>query len=116
MSERDPDQDIIDEYERRIAAGTDFEGLIRVNARTPRNPRAVVSIRVAPDIFDLVASAAESRGVSVSEFFRDAAATEAARVLAEDAKDYSLAELQADIGNIKRRLDKAAQKRGKLAS
>jgi uncharacterized protein (DUF1778 family) len=84
MAERDPDQQTLDEIERQIADGTDLDGLTPVKAKAARNPRAVVSIRVPPDAFDIVARAAEHRGVSVSEFFRDAAMSAAAHELTLD--------------------------------
>jgi uncharacterized protein (DUF1778 family) len=99
MAEHDPDQNIIDEIERQIAAGTDLEGLTPVSAKPARNPRAVVSIRVPPDAFEIVAQAAEHRGVSVSEFFRDAAMSAAAREMSPE-RPNALAEIEEKLEDL----------------
>ncbi len=108
MTNRDPDQELLEEYERRIAAGTDLEGLIPVKARTPKNPRAVFSMRLSKDEYEAISAAAEVKGQSVSDFIRDAA-MDAAALTGQPEGEYSLAAIRADIARIDRKIAAASK-------
>lgn len=103
MTNRDPDQELLDEYERRIAEGTDLAGLIPVKARTPRNPRAVFSMRLSKDEYAVISVAAEAKGQSISDFIRDAA-MDAAALTGQADSEYDLPAIRADIARIDRKI------------
>jgi len=73
MNERDPDQDILDEYERRIAAGTDLEGLEPANISVSPTARATFSIRLSREEFEAFNEAAKVRRMTLSDFLRSSA-------------------------------------------
>lgn len=106
MNDRDPDQDILDEYERRIADGTDLDGLTRVPIKTSPNARANFSIRLNKDEFGVILEAARSRGVTVSDFIRDGAITTAEYELAaRDSDTLDLAEMGRELDRLRQRID-----------
>jgi uncharacterized protein (DUF1778 family) len=104
------DQELLEEYERRIAAGTDLDGLIPVKARVPRNPRAVFSLRLSKDEYEVIARAAEARGQGVSDFIRDAAMDSATLLDRAEPEEYNLSAVRADVARIGRKLDRAVKK------
>ena len=53
--------------------GRELEGLVRVNAKVSKNPRAVVSVRMSPNELSDIATAAGTIDQNVSEFIREAA-------------------------------------------
>ena len=60
--------------------GREFEGLVRVNAKVAKNPRAVVSVRMSPEELKEITTAAGAIDQNVSEFIREAALRRAAEV------------------------------------
>jgi uncharacterized protein (DUF1778 family) len=106
MNERDPDQDILDEYERRRADGTDLDGLVRVTARVSPNARANFSIRLSRDEFGVISQAARRRGITVTDFIREGAMTAAEDELAaEDPETMDLAEMGKELERLRKRVD-----------
>lgn len=60
--------------------GQELDGLVRVNARVAKNPRAVVSVRMSPEELSEIVSAAGAIDQNVSEFIREAALKQALAV------------------------------------
>ena len=107
MNDRDPDQDILDEYERRIVEGTDLEGLTRAPIKTSPNARANFSIRLNKEEFGVISAAAKSRGVTVTDFIREGAMTAAEQELAaKDAATMDLAEMAQELDRLHQRIEK----------
>lgn len=104
MNERDPDQDILDEYERRRAEGTDLDGLQRVSLSPSSKARSTFSIRLSKDEMSVILQAARKRGVSLTDFIRDAS-TSAAR--AEVAPPDDLAEMKRELDSLRKRVNDA---------
>jgi hypothetical protein len=104
MNDRDPDQDILDEYERRRAEGTDLDGLQRVNLSPSSKARATFSIRLSKDEMGIITQAARKRGVSLTDFIRDVS-TSAAR--AEVSPPDDLAEMKRELDNLRKRVNDA---------
>src|SRR5688572_1811193 len=106
MTDRDPDQDILDEYERRIAAGTDLEGLTRAPIKTSPNVRANFSIRLNQEEFGVISAAAKRRGVTVTDFIREGAIGAAEQELAaEDVDALDLAEMGRELDRLRQRIN-----------
>lgn len=103
------DEEMVAEIERQIAAGTDLDGLIPVKSSVPRSPRAVFSIRLAPEELKAISEAARAQGVSIGDFLREAARHAIARVDEPDtaADDYSVAAFQADLARLSRKLERS---------
>jgi uncharacterized protein (DUF1778 family) len=112
MTDRDPDQEILDEIERRRAAGTEFEGLQRVNARVSPNARGTFSIRLSRDELGVIIEAAKLRGQRMTDFVREAAvqAAKTEKRLSEDAGHYSLESFRADYEELGRKLERSLVK------
>ena len=103
------DDEIIAEIEKQIAEGTDLDGLIPVNSTAPKSPRAVFSIRLAPEELKKISKAARDSGVPIGDFIR-AAASEAARreeKFNEEADEYTLAAFQKDFALLSRKLERS---------
>ena len=66
-------EEISREYDARMAAGTEFEGLAPVKARVSKQARAVFSVRLAAEELQMISIAARDRRVTVGEFIRMAA-------------------------------------------
>jgi hypothetical protein len=73
MKDRQTIEEIAAEYDKRMAEGREFEGLVPVRARVSKNPRAVYSVRLAFGELSQISKAAEQRGITTSEFMRQAA-------------------------------------------
>ena len=89
----DADEDIIRDLERQIEEGTELDDAVPVRVKS-KNPRAVFSIRLAPDELSRISQAAASRGSSLGDFIRDAALEEAKREVQSRSGDASLVELK----------------------
>ncbi|MGE0059664.1 MAG: DUF1778 domain-containing protein [Dehalococcoidia bacterium] len=106
MNQRDPDQEILDEYERRRAEGTDLDGLERVTARVSSKARANFSIRLSRDEFNVILQAARRRGVTVTDFIREGAMSAAEDELAAiDPETLDLAEVGKELERLRKRVD-----------
>ncbi len=69
---RQTDEEIIAYYDKLMAEGKELEGLVPVRARVSKNPRAVYSVRLSFDELSRIDAAAKQRGLSISEFMRQA--------------------------------------------
>jgi hypothetical protein len=67
------DEEITKDWERRIEEGTELDDMVPVKARVPKNPRAVFSVRFAPEELGEVQRAADGRGVTIGELIRSSA-------------------------------------------
>jgi uncharacterized protein (DUF1778 family) len=63
-------------------SGREMDGLVRVNAKVSKNPRAVVSVRMSPEELSEISKGAGAIDESVSEFIREAALRRARDVMA----------------------------------
>jgi hypothetical protein len=106
------DEEMIKEIEKQIEEGTDLDGLIPVRSTAPKSPRAVFSIRLAPEELKTISQAARGRGMSIGDFLRSAArrAVEQHEAAAPD-DDYSIADFQADIARLSRKLEESLARR-----
>ena len=66
------DDDIAAEYDQLMAEGKEMEGLVRVRARVSKDPRSVYSVRLRFGELSEIMKAAEQRGLTISEFMRQA--------------------------------------------
>ena len=111
MTNEDSDAKLIAEIEKRIEEGTEFEGLERVPALKPRNPRAVFSVRLSPEEFSLIKNAATARGSNVSDYIREVAVEAATIEGQQNDEAYDLADIKADVSALNRKIERAMKHR-----
>jgi hypothetical protein len=73
MNERDPDAEILKEYERRQVDGTDLEGLQPIGANVSPNARAAFSLRLSREEFQRFNAEARARHMTLAAFLRSSA-------------------------------------------
>ncbi|HLF79745.1 MAG TPA: hypothetical protein VJB57_19865 [Dehalococcoidia bacterium] len=76
------------EIDQRMEAGTEFDGLVPVKAKTPKSPRIVFSVSLSPAEFETISIAAGPR--KMGEFLRRAALAAAAGELSLDAAEQEV--------------------------
>ena len=116
MNSRDPDAEIIEEIEKRIAEGTEFEGLTRVRARQPKIPRAVFSVRLSPEELNVIARAAAIKGSTVSDFIREVAMSAAEYELGALSDEADLVEVAKSLDVLRARVGAAIKSGAKARS
>jgi uncharacterized protein (DUF1778 family) len=100
------DDELVAEYEKRIADGTDLVGLIPVRSTpSPHARRSVFSVRLGSEELALISGAAHKQGLSIGDFIREAAKRAATEVADLDAGEYSLESFKADYEALGRKLD-----------
>jgi uncharacterized protein (DUF1778 family) len=72
MTGRKTDEEIIAEYDKLIAEGREMEGLVPVKAGVAKPVRAVYSVRMSSQELTEISKAAKQRGMTVSDFMRQA--------------------------------------------
>jgi|SRR5688572_13142587 hypothetical protein len=73
MKKRPTYEDIAADFDKRMAEGREFEGLVPVKARVANPVRHVYSVRMSGKELTEIGRAADSRGMTISEFMRQAA-------------------------------------------
>jgi uncharacterized protein (DUF1778 family) len=110
------DDELVAEYERRIADGTDLAGLTPVGSTPPPHTRrSVFSVRLGPEELALISGAAHKQGLSIGDFIREAAKRAATEVDDLDAGEYSLESFKADYDALGRKLDSSIANKRKKA-
>jgi uncharacterized protein (DUF1778 family) len=82
--------DIAREYDAMKEAGTELDNLAPVEARVASNVRAVFSLRLSPEELGQISRAAKKRGMSVSDFLRQAGLAAAQNALDIDAGEQAI--------------------------
>jgi len=72
MSTNQSDDEIAAEFDKRFAEGREMEGLVPVKAKVSKDPRSVFSVRLRFGELSEISKAAETRGMTISEFMRQA--------------------------------------------
>ena len=72
MMSRMSDDEIAAEYDQLMAEGKELDGLVPVRARVSKDPRSVYSVRLRFGELSEIIKAAEARGLTTSEFMRQA--------------------------------------------
>jgi hypothetical protein len=102
------DEELVAEFEKRIADGDDLEDLVPVRSvpPPPNTRRSVFSVRLGSDELASIASAARKQGLSIGDFIREAAKRAAAETERQDAGDYSLETFKAEYDALGRKLER----------
>ena len=79
--------EIARQYDARRANRTEFDNLTPIASRVASNARAVFSLRLSPGELSQISIAAKKRGISVSDFLR-----QAGLAAAQDALDLNAGE------------------------
>jgi uncharacterized protein (DUF1778 family) len=85
MTSRMTDEEIIAEYDKLMAEGRELEGLVPVKARVAKDIRHVFSVRMSAKELTEISEAAAKRGMTVSDFMRQASLAAAQGALGLDA-------------------------------
>ena len=85
MTSRMTDEEIIAEYDKLMAEGRELEGLVPVKARVAKDIRHVFSVRMSAKELTEISEAAAKRGMTVSDFMRQASLAAAQCALGLDA-------------------------------
>jgi hypothetical protein len=85
MTRRKTDEEIIAEYDKLIAEGRELEGLVPVKARVAKPVRAVYSVRMSSQELTEISRGAKQRGLTVSDFMRQASLSAAQGALGLEA-------------------------------
>jgi hypothetical protein len=83
------DEETIAKYDRLIAEGRELEGLVPVKARVAKDVRHVFSVRMTARELTEIAEAARQRGMTISDFMRQASIAAVKGELAIDAGKHA---------------------------
>ena len=105
MTEQISDEEIIEYYEDLKKKGKLYDNLVPVTARVSKNLTFTFSVRFPPHELTAIERAAKERGITISEFIRQAAAAAIAGDLSLETgeKAQTLAEVRERV----RELEKA---------
>ena len=78
------DKEIAQRFEEARERGEEFDNLVPVKARFPRNAESIYSIRLTSQEMQILAGAARAKGMKLSQFIRDASLQMAASGVTRD--------------------------------